>query len=154
AEERAEEQPGETVEKPAVEADEENTACQSERLNGADDRGLLAVRLTGGRSRHHGYYGRGGDSGAEVPHAGADADQDGSRRPGEGNYRQGMACEALVAEDHVPPEGAGNYGDDGPGPQGVHHEVVREQLANVGAKVPAQPIGTGNRGRGHHGWEA
>src|SRR5262249_37628014 len=68
-----------------------------------------------------------------------------------------MAREALATEDHVPPDGAGNHGDDGPGPQGVHHEVLGKQLANVAAEVPAQAVGSGHGVRedtGHHGWEA
>ena len=55
AEERAEQQPGQAVEEPSVEADEERTAGQREGLDGPDDGGLVAVglaaRRSGGRGR-------------------------------------------------------------------------------------------------------
>ena len=46
AEERAEEQAGEAVQEPAVEADEQRAAGQREGLHGTDDRRLVAEGLT------------------------------------------------------------------------------------------------------------
>src|SRR5205807_722657 len=105
AEEAAEQQGVDPVEKAVVEAHEEKAGCEREGLHDADAGRLLAVALAPLGPQPGDEQG-GPDAEPEEAPRSADAEPHGARGAREADEGEGVAGERLAAQDHEPADGA------------------------------------------------
>src|SRR5947209_8182338 len=57
-----------------------------------------------------------------------------------GDHRERVAGEGLPAQDHEPAGDAGHDGDDRARLEGVDHERVRDELVDIGERIPGKSL--------------